>query len=165
MTRTTLKTQLAACLIGAIAVTSCAAPPTSLAPGQLETLVDRSGVAIGGYDPVEYFTSGEPRPGSEEWEASHAGATYRFVSEENRELFVADPGRFAPAYGGWCAWALADGDGSLVEIDPRSFLVQDGRLLLFYDGWLADTRKLWLERDVTELARAGDQNWQRIAGN
>ena len=95
--------------------------------------------------------------------ANHDGATFRFASAEHRDAFVADPARFAPAYGGWCAWAIADGEGALVEVDPESFLIQDGRLLLFYDGWFADTRGMWLAEDTLVLGERADANWQRLS--
>ena len=94
--------------------------------------------------------------------AEHDGATYRFASAESREAFLTNPAQFAPAYGGWCAWASADGEGALVEVDPKSFLVQGGRLMLFYDGLLADTRKMWLAQDTAELERRADGNWERL---
>ncbi len=140
----------------------CAAPRASFDAGEPVVLRDGSGVALGGYDPVSYFTTEGPVPGRADLSARHDGATYRFASAANRDAFRAEPERYAPAYGGWCAWAIADGDGALVEVDPRSYVVQDGRLLLFYDGFLADTRQRWIERDPRELSGWADANWSRL---
>ena len=141
---------------------ACASPRTALAPGGPAALVDADGVALGGYDPVAYFTDARAVPGRAEWTAEHGDATYRFRSAESRSEFLADPARYEPAYGGWCAWALADGEGALVEVDPRSFLVEDGRLFLFYDGAFADTRAWWTEGAHGELAARADANWDRL---
>jgi len=143
----------AACLLAA----ACHSTPAPLADN-----LDASGLALEGRDPVSYFPEGggEPLPGDPELRARHHGATYWFASEANRERFVADPGRYAPAYGGWCAWAMRDGER--VEVDPESFLVQDGRLLLFYTSFFADTRARWLEAEAANL-RAADAAWERLA--
>ncbi|MEL6431402.1 MAG: YHS domain-containing (seleno)protein [Planctomycetota bacterium] len=156
--------RLSVCLVAGVASIGCASPPTALAPGQPAVLQDDEGIALRGYDPVAYFTDGGPRRGEPGLRATHDGATYLFASAENRDAFLADPERYAPAFGGWCAWALADGEGSLVKIDPKSYLIQDERLFLFFDGFLADTRAWWLERNVDELGESADRNWERIAG-
>ena len=85
-------------------------------------------IAIKGHDPVAYFTQSAAVPGSPEFTASHDGATYRFASAENRDTFLADPARYAPAYGGFCAFGLAY--GQKVDIDPEAFAVVDGTLYL-----------------------------------
>jgi len=122
------------------------------------------GVALSGYDPVAYFLEGggEPRKGKASVTQLHAGVTYRFASEENRDLFRADPERYEPAFGGWCAWAMVDGER--VEVDPESFLVENGRLFVFYDGFFADTRKKWLRKGGEELAPKADSKWRGISG-
>jgi thiol-disulfide isomerase/thioredoxin len=123
-------------------------------------------LALGGHDPVAYFPEGggEARKGSADITVELAGAVYRFATEEHRARFVADPARYEAAYGGWCAWAMAQERGEKVEVDPESFLVQDGRLLLFYDGFFADTRTSWRKGDGAALARTADDNWTRLTG-
>lgn len=120
------------------------------------------GLALQGYDPLSYFLEygGSPQRGDKRFALRHRGVVYRFLNAEHRELFRATPERFEPAYGGWCAYAMADGDK--VEIDPRSFVIQEGRLLLFYDGLLGDTRKQWLGGDVTAQARRADGRWSAL---
>jgi thiol-disulfide isomerase/thioredoxin/YHS domain-containing protein len=124
------------------------------------------GLALAGFDPVACFPEGggKARKGSPEMTLEQGGAIYRFASEANRDRFRKEPARYEPAYGGWCAWAMAQEAGEKVEVDPESFLVQDGRLLLFYDGFFADTRASWRKGDGAALARAADGNWERLSG-
>lgn len=98
------------------------------APPQVNT--NGTAYAIGGYDPVAYFEPSAPMRGKPQWRAQHAGATWLFASEAHRQAFVAAPGRYAPAYLGYCAYAAAQ--GRLVTIDPQAFAVVDGRLFLNY---------------------------------
>lgn len=124
--------------------------------------VDKQGLALSGYDPVACFPEGGGKAvkGKPEIALSLGGVTWRFASEKNRELFRASPARFEPAYGGWCAWAMVE--GSKVEVDPTSFLVEEGRLFVFYDGFLADTRKKWLKKGGAELRPKADAAWKKI---
>ena len=124
----------------------------------------KKGLAIEGHDPVAYFPvgGGEPKKGRSDLAHTHRGVTYHFASEANRKAFIAAPDTFEPAYGGWCAYAMAKNDK--VEIDPESFLIEDGKLLLFYDGWFNDTRKSWLKAGSDELRPKADRNWKSISG-
>lgn len=126
--------------------------------------LEKGGLALSGYDPVAYFAEGggKPAKGKKEISSTHRGVTYRFASTAHRDLFLADPERYEPAYGGWCAWAMTDGDQ--VEVDPESFLIEKGRLLVFYDGFLADTRKKWLKKGGDELMPRADAAWTKISG-
>jgi YHS domain-containing protein len=121
----------------------------------------KDGLALEGYDPVAYFEEGggKPRKGSKEFELRHRGVLYRFSSAKHKRLFEARPARFEPAYGGWCAYAMAKGDK--VEVDPKSFLVTDGELTLFYKGLFNDTRKKWLKQPA-ELKKKADAAWKKI---
>jgi len=123
---------------------------------------DKNGLAIEGYDPVAYFPEGGglPRKGRLTIIDQHVGLTYRFATEANRARFQENAERYAPAFGGWCAWAMVQGDR--VDVDPRSFLVEDGRLLLFYDGFFADTRASWREASSPALGQDADSHWAVI---
>ncbi|MCA9293026.1 MAG: hypothetical protein KDA20_04350 [Phycisphaerales bacterium] len=129
-------------------------------------LPKQSTLAIEGYDPVAYFPEGggKPTKGANSIALDYMGVTYRFVSDAHRELFKKNPKRYEPAFGGWCAYAMADGDK--VEVDPKSFLIEDNRLLLFYDGFLADTRAKWTKslKKNKPLAPDADQHWLTISG-
>jgi hypothetical protein len=109
-----------------------------------------STLAIKGYDPVAYFPKGAGKPvkGLHSIEHICKGVTYRFATNDNLQRFKKDPARYEPAYAGWCAWAMVTGDKA--DIDPRKFIVKDGRLFLFYDGFLNDNRTKWQGRDHDE---------------
>jgi len=128
-------------------------------PARTQSNLDGKHLAIGGFDPVAYFPEGggEPTKGSKDVTAVYRGATYRFSSAAHRDLFLASPSEFAPAYGGWCAYAMANGER--VEVDPQSFLIEDGSLLLFYDGLFADTRKSWGKEGPDALRVKADGAW------
>ena len=113
-------------------------------------------VAIEGYDPVAYFTEGKPVKGSKKHTLEHEGATWRFASAENRALFEADPEKYAPQYGGYCAWAV--GQGYTADIDPDAWTIHEGKLYLNYSK---KVRAQWLE-DMEALIEAGDENWPRL---
>lgn len=117
-------------------------------------------LALRGYDPVSYF-SGAPQPGRAECTSRFRGAVYRFASEENRRNFAKNPEKYAPQYGGWCATAMADG-GRKVEIDPTNYKVTNGRLFLFYRGWLGDALREW-NKDEADLTRRADSQWEKLA--
>jgi YHS domain-containing protein len=119
--------------------------------------VDSAGVAISGYDAVVYFKDGSPQKGNPQQSVTYQGATYYFSSESHREEFTKDPKKYVPQFGGWCAYAVA-AKKAKVEIDPKSFLIQDGRLLLFFNGFLADTRKKW-QNDPKNFLKTADTNW------
>lgn len=154
--------------VGAALLTSTAAAALQDADEVTDHLrehlnVPRSGLAIEGYDPVAYFPEGggDPKKGAKTRTVEYRGATYRFASDANRDRFLAMPSHYAPAYGGWCAYAMADDDR--VEIDPESFLIEDGSLLLFFDGFFADTRNRWLKEGRDELRGRADGHWTSFA--
>jgi YHS domain-containing protein len=113
-------------------------------------------VAIEGTDPVAYFTEGKPVEGSSELEHEWMGATWRFASAENRDLFAADPEKYAPQYGGYCAWAVSQ--GYTAKIDPEAWTIVDDRLYLNYSK---DVRTQW-SQDVPGNITKGDANWPKI---
>lgn len=99
------------------------------------------GIANGGYDLVSYRQEGGPRYGSGEFPAQHGGLTYLFETEENRQLFLADPARYLPAYSGWCAVTLSL--GRLSCPDYTNFKIEDDRLLLFEQTGFTNGQTLW----------------------
>ncbi len=121
------------------------------------TNVDSARVALHGHDPVAYFTVAKPTPGDASLAATHEGATYHFASVENLQAFQADPARYAPQYGGFCAFGVAV--GGKFDIDPTQFKVVDGRLFLNKN---ADVAKLW-SKDVTGNVAKADQAWPAIS--
>jgi YHS domain-containing protein len=118
----------------------------------------RSATAVGGYDPVAYFTEGKPVEGKRDIIWNWKGATWRFVSEKNRDLFKANPEAYAPQYGGHCAWAVSG--GYTAKGDPKHWKIVNGKLYLNYN---AKVQSDW-ERDVPGHIRKGDRNWPAVLG-
>jgi YHS domain-containing protein len=110
-------------------------------------------LAVKGYDVVAYFTDGKPVEGSKSITAEQEGAVYRFASEEHRRLFLADPDKYLPAYGGYCAWAVSQ--NSTAGIDPTAWKIVDGRLYLNYND---EVQQKWLA-DIPGFIAAADRNW------
>ncbi len=116
-----------------------------------------SNVAVDGHDVVAYFTRGEPVEGSTEHSTEWNGAEWRFASAEHLERFRADPERYAPAYGGFCAYAVAE--GSTAAGNPEHWAIHDDRLYLNYD---AEYQARW-EADREAYIAAADENWPEVA--
>ena len=118
--------------------------------------VDSSGLALKGYDPVAYFTEKKPVRGKGEFTAQHEGATYRFASAANRDAFAADPGKYAPQYGGYCAFGVAS--GYKAPIEPDAWTVVDGKLYLNYNQ---SVRRQW-SSDIPGFIRKAEANWPTV---
>ncbi len=139
---------------------------SALAPDRNAAAInkDDSSLAAGGYDVVAYFPEGggTPTKGKKDFSFDYSGVTYRFATRQNLERFKAEPDKYEPAHGGWCSWAMA-AKGEKVEVDPKSFVIQDGRLLLFYKDLFNDTRKDWLKKQTEYLPKA-DASWKKLSG-
>jgi hypothetical protein len=92
---------------------------------------DAEDLAILGYDTVAYFMYGRPVKGSPEFEYVWQEARWRFANAEHRSLFAGNPERYAPQFGGFCTGGV--GLGNLAPIDPKAWVIVDGRLYLHYD--------------------------------
>lgn len=103
-------------------------PDRTPAAEKVLVFVDAAGIGLGGHDPVSY-TKGAPVAGTASHTSSHGGATYHFATAEDQTAFDADKPKFAPAYGGYCAYAASQ--NRLSESDPKSFVIHDGQLLMF----------------------------------
>ena len=112
--------------------------------------------AIRGYDPVAYFTEGGPVKGKPGLRLEWQGAVWSFASEENRAAFAADPEKFAPRYGGYCAWAVSR--GYTASIVPEAWRIVDGALYLNYS---LGVRERWA-RDIPGNIVRADVNWPRL---
>ncbi|HEX4871267.1 MAG TPA: YHS domain-containing (seleno)protein [Nevskiaceae bacterium] len=109
-----------------------------------------TGVAINGYDTVAYFTQGKPVRGVDAYVHEWNGAKWKFASQAHLDLFQANPAQYAPQYGGYCAYGVAQ--GYLVSIEPEQFTVLDGKLYLNYD---ADVQAKWT-KDIAGYNRTAD---------
>ncbi|GGB12614.1 YHS domain-containing (seleno)protein [Puia dinghuensis] len=123
--------------------------------------LDKSGLAIEGYDPVAYFTNGKPVEGRKDITLEYQGVMYRFASPGNRDAFKANPGRYEPQYGGWCAYAMG-ASGDKVSVDPETFKIIDGKLYLFYNKFFNNTLKSW-NKDEAHLKANADKNWMKFS--
>lgn len=139
---------LALLLVAVAATPSLAAdPPIYSADGK---------VAIKGADPVAYFTDGKPVIGKPEFSYEWMGKTWRFASAEHRDAFKANPAKYAPQYGGYCAYAVAQGETA--KIEPENWTIVNGKLYLNYDDRI---QKRWTaKRD--DYIKAADKNWPGV---
>lgn len=138
---------------GWIAVVALLLWAGSAAAGEIYTTW--RGTAIRGADPVAYFLADRYVDGSAKHSYSWRGATWRFTSAENRALFVATPERYAPQYGGHCAYAMARGDR--VRSDPAQWTIVDSKLYLNYS---ARIKADW-ERDIPGFIVRADRQWNQ----
>ena len=113
------------------------------------------GVAIMGYDPVAYFTDGKAVKGSEEFSYEWVGTPWHFASKEHKEMFMSEPAKYAPQYGGYCAGEVAINGSVTVNVDPEAFKIIDGKLYLVYDEGNAST----FAANASDLVPKGDANW------
>ena len=115
-----------------------------------------------GYDVVSYQQESGPKKGSKAHRADYKGVLYYFASEANRTTFLEDPEHYEPLYGGWCAYAMLE--GGKTKVNPKSFKIVEDRLLVFYDGILGDTLKLWNEFEEQDgaLIQKADAAWEAI---
>ena len=144
---TALATLIAIAALAAIPAAATAEDPVFTARGNL---------AIRGYDPVAYFTEGEALKGSRDFAHDWQDATWRFASAENRDRFAADPEKYAPQYGGYCAWAVSR--DYTAPTDPDAFTVVNGKLYLNYNRKIMEQ---WLE-DRDAHIESADRNWPAV---
>lgn len=117
---------------------------------------ERNGLAIDGYDPVAYIEEPRPVKGVPEFRAEFRGSTFHFISAAHRDAFTVDPAKYAPHYGGYCAYGTAK--GYKAKIDPEAFTVIHGKLYLNYSDAV---RTRWLS-DVPGYIQRADANWPEV---
>jgi hypothetical protein len=115
------------------------------------------GLAIKGYDPVAFHKEGKAVKGSSSYELNWKDAKWRFASAENKDLFESNPERYAPRYGGYCAWAVSQ--GYTASVDPKNaWNIVDDRLYLNYN---AEIKEKW-EQDIPRHIQKADANWPGV---
>jgi YHS domain-containing protein len=142
-------------LASLIAASAWLASPARAAEPPINTLKNslfggRTDTAINGYDTVAYFTLRKPVPGSDAFVHAWMGAKWKFASQAHLDLFKAEPEKYAPQYGGYCAYGVAQ--DNLVKVAPDQFTIRDGKLYLNYD---ADIQAKWL-KDPAGYIKAAD---------
>jgi YHS domain-containing protein len=125
------------------------------AHAQTKTLLnlDKSGLAVQGYDPVAFFTDGKPVKGTPQFTSNLKGATYHFASAEHKATFEKDPAKYEPQFGGYCAYGVSKGKTVPIEVD--AFQIVDGRLLLQYDKGIRDK----FNKGTAGNLKLADSNW------
>jgi YHS domain-containing protein len=118
------------------------------------------GLALSGYDAVEYHVSNKAVKGKNEFSVVADNITYYFATADNKALFRANYKKYLPEYGGWCAYAMG-ATGEKVEVDPETFKVVNGKLYLFYHSWVNNTLTKW-NKDEANLKARADINWQKF---
>jgi hypothetical protein len=138
-----------------VATAALVAPAAFAAKPEIYTSLT-SDLAVSGSDPVAYFKDGKQVEGSKSFELKHKGAIWRFASAANLAAFKASPEAFSPQYGGYCAWAAAN--GYTAKGDPKHWKIVHGKLYLNYN---AAIQAKW-EKDIPGFIARGDANWPKI---
>ncbi|MGQ0532670.1 MAG: YHS domain-containing (seleno)protein [Caulobacteraceae bacterium] len=147
--------KLLAAIAFAVGVLTFAAAPAQANEAPVYTgLLSR--VAVGGYDPVAYFTDGRPARGAAQHRITHLGYEYRFASAEHLAAFRANPSRYLPQYGGYCAWAMSQ--GYTAAGNPNNWRIVDGKLYLNYND---EIQTRW-EGDIPGHIRRANGNWPGV---
>ena len=110
-----------------------------------------------GYDVVAYFNN-QAIEGNKKFISNYDGAKYKFSTENNLEQFKANPEKYIPQYGGYCAYAIAV-KSKKMSVNPETFEIRDGKLYLFYNAWGTNTLELWQKENVKGLQEKADKNW------
>lgn len=113
-----------------------------------------SNKAVSGYDTVAYFTEGKPVKGDSQWQTEYQGADWYFSSQQHLEMFKADPEKYAPQYGGYCAWAVS-AKNDFASADPNYWAIVDGKLYLNYDRGVQE----WWNDDRAGHIKQANANW------
>lgn len=122
---------------------------------------NKDNIAIEGYDVVAYFTDYQALRGNKSFATQHDGATYYFTSQAHLDAFKANPNKYLPQYGGYCAFAMAKHNAK-VPVDPTDFQITDGKLYLFfndfYEGTPFNAAIPWVNNQK-EMKKTADSNW------
>lgn len=123
-----------------------------------QEIFSKSGEAINGYDPVAYFNENKPIKGKKEYSLEWKGANWLFSTDQNKKDFMANPEKFAPQYGGFCAYGTGDGTGHKAPTSPEAWTIVDGKLYLNYNK---DVQALWKKEQKKYILQA-DKNWPTV---
>ncbi len=120
--------------------------------------LSKNNVAVSGFDVVSYHKN-KAIEGNVNYKVNHKGAVYLFDNEAHKSTFEANPEKFIPQYGGWCAYAMGK-NGKKIVINHEAFTIEDGKLYLFYKTLFTDTREKWME-NTSILKPKADLNWKK----
>jgi YHS domain-containing protein len=122
---------------------------------------DDSKIALQGYSPVSYLDLGIAQKGLKEFKASHDGLNYYFTSKDQKDKFEANPSKYLPQYGGYCAFGVSV--GAKFRTDANKFVVKEGKYFLFLNDLEVDAQQLWLDGDYGKLVAKADGNWTKLS--
>jgi len=146
---------ISAALVAASLVTATPVLAVTATGGEYNTLY--AGLGAKGYDVVAYFTDGKPVAGSDRFSASFGGVKWQFASREHLDAFQKDPTRYAPQYGGFCSWGVAQ--GKLFDVDPvNGWKIVDGKLYLNFNGDINAT----FAGDAPGFIAKANRNWPAL---
>jgi YHS domain-containing protein len=124
-----------------------------IASAQKSEVFIKSGVAINGYDPVAYFEQGQAIKGEDQFVYNWQGADWHFSNQQNLDSFKTNPEKFAPQYGGYCAYGLYEGHKA--PTDPNAWTIVDGKLYFNYN---LKVREMWRDKKEEKI-KIADKNW------
>ena len=139
---------------GVIAIAALSLLSTAALAGEF---FETDGVALRGYDPVAYFVSSEPQKGQAQYSYEYKGSKFYFASDANKRAFVAMPEKYAPQFGGYCAFGTAQ--GYKVSTQPDAFAIVKDKLYLNYDK---KVQKIW-QQDVPGNIQQAEKNWPEVS--
>lgn len=143
-------------LAGLLALGACATPGQVSQTKPIAPWNGEAGIALKGHDPVAYFRDGKPVPGQAGIEHRWQGRSWRFASAANRNAFAAAPERYAPQFGGYCAFAISR--GYIADIDPAAWAIDGDKLYLNNNAF---AHQLW-DADRADNIAAGESNWPLV---
>ena len=142
-------------LVAAILMASTQA----FAQSKAEYNIDDSKIALEGYSPVSYLDLNLAQRGDKDHVSEYRGVKYFFVDGDQKKKFDANPGKYLPQYGGYCATGIAV--GAKFRTDPNKFLVENGKLYLFLNSIEVDAKQLWMA-DPAGMTKKAQANWPKL---
>ena len=135
---------------------------SAFAQDKMANNIDNSNIALQGYSPVSYLDMGLAQKGLKAHVSEHNKIKYFFTSAQQKAAFDANPSRYLPQYGGYCAFGCyAEAE---FRVDPTKFIVQDGKYFLYLNNIELDAKQLWLtERNHEKLRSTADKNWLNLS--
>lgn len=124
--------------------------------GEKTNVAGSSGIAVNGYDPVAFFTDKKPVHGDPGISAKHEGATYLFASEEHKKTFTGNPGKYAPQFGGYCAYGISV--GAVFPVDVSTWQVRNGKLYLNLSPQILEA----FNKDFDGAVAKAEKNWPAV---
>ena len=122
---------------------------------------DDSKIALQGFSPVSYLDLGIAQKGIKEYKSTHDGLAYYFTSSDQKKAFDANPKKYLPQYGGYCAFGVSV--GAKFRVDPNKFVTKDGKYFLFLYDLEVDAQQLWLDGNHSDLVAKASQNWSKFS--